>query len=194
MDWTDTMMLEPTPRLRAYPGTTAEVSHGGEGLQQQTVAGPSIKLADPEHATSSTRVITVQGVTLLHSDGGSRQELVAALESLRDFRAVGRRVVLCDTTELVVGRQFGCSLVEQGQVEVLVSCGRSGREIAIGARDAGLALADVVVCGRSTAASEVLSHRLAPGDTVLLLGVREESCNHIVAVLEQRLSLQLKAA
>ena len=166
MDWTDTIMLEPTR---------------------------TISIADAQRSVSCARVLTVQGVTLLQVDAKSRAEIDSALEVLRGFRASGRHVVLCDTTHLVVGRQFGVRTVEKGTAELLVSCGLSGREIAIGARDAGLSLANVVVCSQAIAATEVMAYRLAPGDTVLLLGIEEKTCDTLVAAIENRLSVGIAA-
>jgi hypothetical protein len=154
MDWTDTTMLEPTR---------------------------TISIADAQRSVSCARVVAVQGVTLLQVDAKSRAEIDSSLEVLGGFRASGRHVVLCDTTHLVVGRQFGVRTVEKGTAELLVSCGLSGREIAIGARDAGLSLANVVVCSQ------------VPGDTVLLLGIEEKTCDTLVAALEKRLSVRIAA-
>ena len=166
MDWTDTMMLKPTR---------------------------TISIADSQRSVACARVVTVEGVTLLQVDAKSRGEIDSGLEVLRSFRAAGRHVVLCNTSNLVVGRQFGARIVDQGTAELLVSSGRSGREIAIGARDAGLSLANVVVCSEANAAAEVMACRLAPGDTVLLLGVEKETCNHLVAAIETRFSVKLAA-
>jgi len=167
MDWTETIMMDPTRRL---------------------------SIANSQQLVSSARVLTAQGVTLLQMDAKSGNEIEAALEVLRGFRAVGRRVVLCDTSSLVVGRPFGSRVVQQGAAEMLVSCGLSGREIAIGARDAGLSLGNVVVCTQATAAIEVAASRLVPGDIVLLLGIEEKTCDRLVAALGQRLSVRLAAA
>lgn len=166
MEWTDTLMLEPKR---------------------------TISIADAQRAVASARVVTVQGITLLQIDSMSREELDSSLEILRGFRATGRRIVLCDTSDLVVGRQFGAGIVEQGGAELLISCGISGRNVAIGARDSGLSLANVVVCNKAEAACDVLSCRLVPGDTVMLLGIDRKTCDELVATLEQRLSPRLAA-
>ena len=141
-----------------------------------------------------TRVTALHGITLLTADASSRQEIAAALNLLREFRAAGRRVVLCDTSRLVVGKQFGHELVQSGAAELLISCGLGGREVGIGARDAGLNLASVVVCSQTLAGGHVLANQLAPGDTVLLLGMDSFSCENIVAQLTQRFSRRAKIA
>jgi len=161
MEWTDTLMLE-----------TATTT-----MSQQ-----------PESALDYTRVFAVEGVTLLYANVTSRPEISAALKLLQSFRATGRRVVLCDTTELVVGKQFGCEVVEDGSAELLISCGISGREVGIGARDAGLDLSSVVICAKPLAGGQVLASQLAPGDTVLLLGIDNETCDEVAGILANRFS------
>ncbi len=172
MEWTDTLILEPTDRGAAKADHSVAV-----GMQ----------------------VTPVQGVSLLHAKVHSHEETEVALKLLRGFRAAGRRVVLCDTSYLAddyhaVQRQLGHALVEVGQAEVLVSCGMHGREVAIGARDEGLELANVVVCGDARSACEVLTHQLIAGDTVLLLGVDNETRARLILSLEKRLSRPAMAA
>jgi len=142
----------------------------------------------------SARVLAVQGVSLVHATGRGLDELAAALEILRGFRATGRRVVLCDTSTLTPGRQTGRSLVEKGTAQAVVSCGTHGRDLAIGARDAGLDLGSVVVCRDVKAACEALVNQLGPGDTVLLWGVDQETCNRLVLWIEKLFSTSTKIA
>ena len=172
MEWTDTLFLEPSNR----------------------------GAASTEHAVADgVQVIPVQDISLLYARVRTHDEIEAALKLLRGFRAVGRRVVLCDTSYLIddyhtVHRQLGHTLVEVGDAEVLVSCGLCGREVAIGARDEGLELANVVVCGDARSACEVLTHQLVAGDTVLLLGVDNETRARLILSLEKRLSRPAVAA
>lgn len=167
MDWTDTLMLEST---------------------RENV------VSENSHSAIAARLVTAHGVSLLHVDARTYEETAAALALLRGVRATGRRVVLCDTSHLARGRQLGAEVVEYGAAEVLVTCGLSGREIAIGARDAGLALGDVVVCDRAKVACDVLVHRLVPGDTVLLLGIDTEACDQLVEELHKRSSKSFAVA
>jgi hypothetical protein len=172
MEWTDTLILETAGR-------------GMIGNDQAVALG--------------MQVSPVQGVSLLHAKVHSREETEVALKLLRGFRAAGRRVVLCDTSYLAddhhtFQRQLGHTLVEVGNAEVLVSCGVCGREVAIGARDEGLELANVVVCGDTHSACEVLTHQLIAGDTVLLLGVDDETRARLILSLEKRLSRPAVAA
>ena len=172
MDWTDTLLFD-SPAQRQGGSSTKELD--------------------------MIQVFPVQGVTLLQAVVCSELEAMEALSSLQGFRAAGRRVVLCDTSCLsetyhAAERQLGHALVEQGGANLVISCGKAGREVAIGARDEGLELSNVVVCGDARSACEVLTHQLVPGDTVLLLGVEDDTRARITMSLEKRLSLADKAA
>lgn len=169
MDWTDTLLFE---------------SHS-----------PGCDVAPRE----CVQVFPAHGVTLLQAGAGSHELTETALNSLRGFRAVGRRIVLCDTSGMsedfrAVERQLGHALVETGGANVIVSCGHAGRELAIGARDEGLELASVVVCSDARSACEVLANRLVPGDTVLLMGVDDAVRARLALSLEKRLSRPARAA
>ncbi len=167
MEWIDTLMFEPAP----------------SGLSDG--AGT---------ATEFTRIVPLQGITLLCANTTSRSETASALELLRGFRATGRRVVLCDTSHLVVGKQFGCEVVERGGANLLVSCGISGREVGIGARDAGLDLASVLVCGKPLAGGQALACQLVPGDTVLLLGIDDATCDEVAKLIDTQLCMKTAVA
>lgn len=167
MEWTDTLMLEPS--------------------RQQKVTHLRIW-------REAMDVRVAQGTTLLCANIVTHQETTEALEQLRGFRAVGRRVVLCDTSRISAGRQLGQAIVVNGGASMLVSCGMAGREVAVGARDSGLDLANVVVCRDSLAACELLVNRLNPGDTVLLLGVDRQTCDRLVELLDSRSQFALSAA
>ena len=54
---------------------------------------------------------------------------------------------------------------------MVVVCGTGGRDVAVGARDAGLALGRVVVCRDDATARNVLGDSIAAGDAVLALGI-----------------------
>ncbi len=169
MDWIDTLMLES--------------KRGNSAAQNRLPA--TDRQVETTHALSA-RLIAVQGISLIHVTGTTREEISSALELLRGFRATGRRIALCDTANMVAGRQLGRELVEGGTASAVISCGAHGRDLAIGARDAGLDLSSVMVCRDSIAACEVLSCRLAPGDTVLVWGVGRQMCDQLVAGIEKR--------
>ena len=177
MEWTDTLMLEVNRQRSAAEDEVSSERAGRETVQ-----------------AVSARVVAVQGISLLHAGQGTQNESIAVLELLRGFRTTGRRVVMCDNSCLAIGRQFGRDLVQHGAAEMVVSCGLQGRDLAIGARDAGLDLASVVVCLDALVGCEVLIHRLAQGDTVLLWGIEQETCNHLVVQLDKRLSERTLAA
>jgi hypothetical protein len=170
MEWTDMLILEPRP----------------SGQTDHTVV-------------DGVPVVRVGDVTLLHAKVHTHEETETVLKLLQGFTSAGRRVVLCDTSCLsddyhTVERQLGRTLVDLGQAELLVSCGLCGREVAIGARDEGLELANVVVCGDTRSACEVLTYRVQPGDTVLLLGVGDDTRARLVLSLNNRLSRAAMAA
>ena len=167
MEWTDTLMLESEPTVLSIEAGTAN---------------------------DLTRIIPLQGVTLLCANTTSRAETTSALELLRGFRAAGRRVVLCNTSQLVVGKQFGSEVVERGEANLLVSCGISGREVGIGARDAGLDLASVLVCGKPLAGGQALACQLVPGDTVLLLGFDDAMCDEVSKLIDSQLCMKTAVA
>lgn len=161
MEWTDTLMLD------------SEVADS---------------LGTVNTAMDFTRVLPLPGMTILCANTTSRDETAEALELLRGFRTSGRRIVLCDTRQLAVGKQFGREVVERGGAAMLISCGISGREVGIGARDAGLNLASVVVCNKLLSAGQVLAHRLSPGDVVLMVGLDDEASDQMAELLNERFS------
>lgn len=170
MEWTDTLILEPRPLDNI-----------------------------DSHVVDGVNVMPVGDITLLHGKAHTHEETESVLKLLRGFRTTGRRVVLCDTSCLcddyhTVERQLGHTVVDMGHTELLISCGLCGREVAIGARDEGLELANVVVCGDARSACEVLAYRVQPGDTVLLLGVGDDTRARLVLSLKNRLSRPAMAA
>jgi len=171
MDWTDTLMLESNRHKSFFESTQFDKNPNIDSIK-----------------AVSARVLAVNGVSLVHANGRETEELAAALEILQGFRATGRRVVLCNTSALTPGRQNGRSLVEKGDAQAVVSCGPHARDLAIGARDAGLDLASVVVCRDVKSACEALVNQLAPGDTVLLWGVDQKTCNRLVLWLDKHFS------
>ena len=162
MDWSDTLLFE------------SHAAAQGSAASQDVL-----------------QVFPVGGVTLLQAKVNNEKEKNIALQSLRAFRAAGRRVVLCDTSCLAEGfravhRQLGHALVDQADAQVVISCGIAAREVAVGARDEGLPLANVVVCGDPKSACDVLKHQMMPGDTVLLLGIEDDIRARLVLSLENR--------
>ena len=157
-----------------------------------TILFEDYKKANTPAKEDLVQVFPVQGVTLLQANVDSPEDAEYATDSLRGFRAT-RRVVLCNVTGLQnifesVERQLGHALAREGQADLLISCGSAGREVAIGARDEGLSLSSVVVCSDDRSACEVLANQIAPGDSVLLLGVDDSVRARLVLSLEKRLA------
>ena len=143
-------------------------------------------------------LIHASGATLLHVAQATPASAEAALKSLREFRAVGRRVVWCNVTDLARTpradlRGWGRKLVELGGADLAVLCGIGGRELAIAARDAGLPLSRVVVCRDDATARNVLCDSISVGDTVLALGIPADSCHRLTERLESRFERELVA-
>jgi hypothetical protein len=141
-------------------------------------------------------LITVLGSTLLHTAACTPAAADAALKSLRGFRAVGRRIVWCNPTELSRTpradlQTWGRSLVELGGADMVVVCGAAGREMAVAARDAGLPIGRVVVCRDDATARNVLGDSINAGDCVLALGIAAESCYKLAERLESRFERDL---
>lgn len=150
-------------------------------------AGSNGQVTHLRFPRSSTQVRVAQGVSIICCDGTAEDfNVSAALELLRGFRVTGRRVVLCDTSRLPAGRQLGQAIVAEGSGTILVSYGTGGRDVAIGARDSGLDLGSVVVCSDSHSACELVTRQLLPGDTVLLLGAEQRTCDQVVALLDEK--------
>jgi len=84
-------------------------------------------------------------------------------------------------------------LVEQGGAELVVVCGTGGRDLAVGARDAGLPLGRVVVCRDEATARNVLGDSIAAEDAVLVLGIATDGCQRLADRLESRFAKNLSA-
>ncbi|MEM9658150.1 MAG: hypothetical protein AAF961_07295 [Planctomycetota bacterium] len=142
-------------------------------------------------ALPTSRVMHVPGATLLLVESALPEPATSALKSLRGFRAAGRRVLWCDTTDLAESphaamERWGTKFVELGGADLAVLVGNGAREAAIGARDAGLSLNRVVVCPSDATARNVLCDVALPGDTFLLLGLREEMAERLLERLETK--------
>ena len=74
---------------------------------------------------------------------------------------------------------------------MVVAHGAGARELAIAARDAGLALGRVVVCTDEITARNVLGDSIMDGDAILALGIPAESCYKLAERLESRFEREL---
>ncbi len=167
-------------------------------LDTSTSLTPGTFAVGPTPATTPT-VLRVPGATLLVSSQANLAATEAGMKSLRGLRTSGRRVVWWNTSEMsrtagVDLCQWGRRIVEEAGASLVVVCGVGGREVAVGARDAGLPLGRVVVCRDEATARNVLGDSIASGDTVLALGAGMEGCQRLCDRLESRFARQLAAA
>ena len=165
-------------------------------LDSITYVSPATFALGPMRSTPEPTLVNISGVTLMHTPQGTPAAAEAALKSLRGFRAAGRRIAWCHTTELsrtpnVDLHAWGRKLVEQGKADMTVFCGAGARELALAARDAGLPLGRVIVCTDDATARNVLCDSISVGDTVLALGIAVESCQRLAERLESRFEREL---
>ena len=168
-------------------------------LDTTTTLTPGAFAVGPTGTTSGPTVIRVPGATLLMAPQATVAAAEVALKSLRGFKTDGRRVAWCNTTELARTpgadlRSWGRRLVEQAGAEMVVVCGNGGRDVAVGARDAGLPLGRVIVCRDEATARNVLGDSIATDDAVLALGIGGDGCQRLADRLESRFSRTLTSA
>jgi hypothetical protein len=163
-----------------------------------TYTSPAPVAIVPPSAGSTPTVINTPGAAILHAPHSTTSAADAALKSLRGFKAARRRIVWCNTTDLVRHSsdpgKWGGRLVDQGGADMVVVAGVGAREIAIAARDAGLPLGRVVVCRDDATARNVLGDSMTAGDAVLALAVDADSCRRLAERLESKFEHTLAAA
>jgi len=114
-----------------------------------------------------------------------------ALEELRGLDHQGRRWIVCGDLcgprwdNGIMHERIGADAVYLGDANGLVACGQFARNVALGARDAGLPLSRVVVCHHIREVSEALRRLVAPGDSVLVAGSRHLNLVPLVENLER---------
>lgn len=143
-------------------------------------------------AAMRTAVRAAGGVMIIDDTyNANPASAVAALDALRDVAGGGRAVaVLGEMRELgewtaAAYREVAAAARERG-VDLLVAVGEAAPAIAGAAREAGMAAAAVVECGRDEAGA-VVSGAVRPGDTVLVKGSRLARMEDVVADLVRRL-------
>lgn len=164
-----------------------------------TLTAGSFTVGPMAGASVGPTAVRIPGATLLLSPQSTTVALEAGLKSLRGFRTAGRRAVWCNLSELARSpgvdlRAFGRRMVDEGGAELVVVCGNGGRDAAVGARDAGLALGRVVVCRDEATARNVLGDSVALNDAVLVFGVGNEGAQRLADRLESRFSRKLALA
>jgi hypothetical protein len=173
---------------------TMDISHSFTGI-----VNPATFTVGPAPAAEPVSLINVSGATLMHAANCTAATAEMALKTLRDFRAVRRRVVWCNPTELTRTpnadlRAWGRKLVDLGRADMVIACGLGARELAIAARDAGLSIGRVVVCTDDMTARNVLTDSIVAGDTILALGTTAESCYKLAERMETRFERELLVA
>ena len=173
---------------------TMDISHSFTGI-----VNPATFTIGPVPAAEPVSLINVSGATLMHAANCTPATAEMALKTLRDFRAVRRRVVWCNPTELTRTpnadlRAWGWKLVDLGHADMVIACGVGARDLAIAARDAGLSIGRVVVCTDDMTARNVLTDSIVAGDTILALGTTSESCYKLAERMETRFERELLVA
>ena len=139
------------------------------------------------------REVRTDWVTVLDwSQDATVDRWSSALEELRGFPTHHRRWValgdLCgprwDTGAM--HRKLGLDTVSMGAADGVVACGQFARDVALGARDAGLSISQAVACRTVTEAIVGAERLLTPGDILLVAGSRHLNMMLLVAAIEKR--------
>lgn len=137
-------------------------------------------------------VLEVRGATIINDAyNASPTAMQAALELLRDFDALGRRIVVCgDMAELgdeAAGLhwQLGRQAYTVCNADLLIACGQYARHVVSGARAAGMNIARTIPCATVDDALPFLGQAIMPGDAVLVKGSRVMAMERIVEALAQ---------
>jgi UDP-N-acetylmuramoyl-tripeptide--D-alanyl-D-alanine ligase len=152
----------------------------------------AVALASYEVAPMRCKVVEIQGATVIDDTSDSDPAAMrAALELLRDFDTVGRRIVICgDMAELgprsiALHWQLGKDIVEIGEAELVIACGQFARHVTAGARSTGLVRSRAVPCDTVEEAMPFVGQAVLPGDIVLVKGSRVVAMERIVEALRQ---------
>jgi UDP-N-acetylmuramoyl-tripeptide--D-alanyl-D-alanine ligase len=125
-----------------------------------------------------TELIPWEGRTILNDAyNANPASMLAALEALNRFPALGRRIaVLGDMLELgpdavEAHRRIGRAVVSSG-IGFLIALGGRAAEIAEGARASGMSRDHVAICREPSEAAQILSRTAESGDVILIKGSR----------------------
>jgi UDP-N-acetylmuramoyl-tripeptide--D-alanyl-D-alanine ligase len=127
----------------------------------------------PEMRMQVTR--TASGITVLNDAyNASPASMAAALEHLAHLPGARRLAVLGDMLELGDGSRAGHREVGRhaAGLDLLIAVGERARDLADGAREAGMAAERVLTCDDAAAALALLRQVVQPGDAVLVKASR----------------------
>ena len=164
-----------------------------------TTLAPETFAVGPTALAEGPATLRVPGATLLVVPEADQRSANAALKSLRGFRTDGRAVVWANLGELAEAPhvdlgQWGRRLVEEAGAQLVVMCGPGGRDVAVGARRAGLPLGRVPLARTNAAPPNVPGDSGTAGDAILALGIPRDSAQRLADRLESRFSRTLTAA
>ncbi len=149
-------------------------------------------LADYEAVPMRCEVVEIRGATVLNDTcNANPTSMQSALEQLRNFDTVGRRIVICgDMAEsgprsIAAHWQIGKDIVELGRAELVIACGQFARHVTAGARCAGLARSRTVPCDTVEDAVPYAGQVVLPGDVVLVKGSRLVAMGRVMGALRQ---------
>jgi UDP-N-acetylmuramoyl-tripeptide--D-alanyl-D-alanine ligase len=158
------------------------------GLDEAEIAAA---LARFEPVPMRCEVIQRRGATIINDAYNSNPTAMrAALELLRDFDALGRRIVVFgDMAELGaesarLHRELGREVFALARADLLIACGRYAREVVAGAREAGMIQSKTIYCLETEQSLPYLGQTIQPGDAVLIKGSRMMEMERIVDALE----------
>jgi UDP-N-acetylmuramoyl-tripeptide--D-alanyl-D-alanine ligase len=183
----------PTPVLIKVPGThnvTNALAAAAVGFSLN-LPGPVIAqgLAKFRPASMRSQVVSHHGVQIINDCyNANPASMKAALQLLGEWTPARERVaVLGDMLEL--GRETQHMHRDVGRyaaglpISKLIVCGELGKEIAAGARQAGMSSQTMVEMPDASAAADLLKRSVRRGDVVLVKASRGMRMEQIVQVL-----------
>jgi UDP-N-acetylmuramoyl-tripeptide--D-alanyl-D-alanine ligase len=150
-------------------------------------------------AAMRSQVETMDGLTVINDCYNANPASMKAAVNLLVELATGARTIAVLGNMLELGpespmlhQEIGAYLAGR-DVSLLVACGTLGREIARGARDAGMSSDRIREVEDAVEAAKLLASMLRRRDTVLVKGSRGMRMEQIVESLRRRLSLSAPA-
>ena len=200
-----------------WPGRwVVHVKDSGYALISSALAAISLGVKQLEQENSETnvyfikqseelccRIVEGTATTLLDCcQNASPDMMQQAFRELQKYPTTGKRWVVCGDycsqrwDDGVMHRQLGSQAITDGSADRVIGCGQFGREIAIGARDAGMPMSSVTVCRQVHEAVQFLKRNLSAGDAVLVAGTRHMNMLPLIEAIQQSVPTrgQAKAA